>query len=205
MGGSIVHTEFSETQQLQRMTGMVAVAGIASAASGASGRDAVMRSAISVVTVYLFDSGTDKTQSPLDVIGATLGRLWALPNTIIGLAYGGVGMMFGAEPIWDAQSGILHFINMPPWMMQSAMSLGHVHVYNSDSYKNVSGTPIKNRNGVPVILEETLHTRQAEILGPFYLPLHTISMGSSLILGGGTHDYNLLEMGPEMGQSPWPW
>ncbi len=55
MGGSIVHTEFSDTQQLQRMTGMVAVAGIASAASGASGRDAVMRSAISVVTVYLFN------------------------------------------------------------------------------------------------------------------------------------------------------
>lgn len=55
-----------------------------------------------------------------------------------------------------------------------------------------------------VILEETLHTRQAETLGPLYLPLHGLSMGASILTGGGTHGNNILEAGPMRGTGPWP-
>ena len=137
----------------------------------------------------------------LDVVG----KIWALPNTIIGLAYGGAGMLFGATPVWDSAAGILRFTNMPEWMMPTAMSLGHVQVFGPGSYKNPDGTYALNRFGVSIVREETLHTRQAEILGPLYLPLHGLSMGESLLTGGGTHSNNLLEYGPERGSGAWPW
>ena len=49
-----------------------------------------------------------------------LGMIWALPNTLLGLAYGGIGMLFGAIPVWDSENWVLKFVNMPEWMMPSA-------------------------------------------------------------------------------------
>lgn len=56
-----------------------------------------------------------------------------------------------------------------------------------------------------MVAKEALDSRQAELLGPLYLPLHIFSMGGSIMTGGGTHNNNLLEMGPERGVGPWPW
>lgn len=53
LGGGIVHANV-QTQALQA-GGMIIVSGIAAAASGANSRDAVMRSAVSVITVYLYN------------------------------------------------------------------------------------------------------------------------------------------------------
>jgi hypothetical protein len=149
--------------------------------------------------------GKSRSLTPLSFFRGVLKRIWALPNTIIGLAYGGIGMIFGAKPVWDSSAGILRFTNMPRWMMPSALSLGHVQVFGKGYYQNQDGTDAVNRFSVPVVTEETLHTRQAEVLGPLYLPLQGLSMGVSLLTGGGTHDNNLLEMGPERNNGPWPW
>lgn len=134
-----------------------------------------------------------------------LATLWALPNTLVGLAYGGIGVLCGARPEWDANRGILRFVDMPRWLMPTAMSLGHVQVYADGLCRRADGSPAANRFGIPVVTEETLHTRQAEVLGPFYLPLHALCMLGSIATGGGTHDHNLLELGPERGRGPWPW
>ncbi|WP_165742098.1 type VI secretion system Vgr family protein, partial [Candidatus Thiosymbion oneisti] len=154
------------------------------------------------------DNAAPQTEKPADkgegggFFGAVLGilgRIWALPNTLIGFVYGGVGMLFGATPVGDSQAGILRFIDMPSWMMPSAMSLGHVHLFGPDCYTQSVRT------------EELLHTQQAEVLGPFSLPLHAISMAASVLIstvkppsepGRMTHEYNLLEMGPEHGTGP---
>ncbi|CDT87032.1 Rhs family protein-like protein [Vibrio coralliirubri] len=53
LGGGIVHHNV-QTQTLQA-GGMIIVSGIAAAASGANSRDAVMRSAMSVITIYLYN------------------------------------------------------------------------------------------------------------------------------------------------------
>jgi hypothetical protein len=132
-------------------------------------------------------------------LARTARHVWALPNTAVGLVYGGTGMLFGATPVWDANDTILRFKDMPGWLMPSAMSMGHVQVYGPGVHGQL------NRFGVPIVMEENLHTRQAEILGPTYFPLHGLSMFGSLISGGGTHDRNLLEIGPERGRGPWPW
>ncbi len=54
LGGGIVH-DGDKTLTLQEAGGMVIVSGIAAAASGANSRDAVMRSAMSVITIYLYN------------------------------------------------------------------------------------------------------------------------------------------------------
>ncbi|CAM3066151.1 hypothetical protein [Vibrio neptunius] len=53
LGGGIVHANV-QTQVLQA-GGMVIVSGIAAAASGANSQDAVMRSAVSSITIYLYN------------------------------------------------------------------------------------------------------------------------------------------------------
>lgn len=134
-----------------------------------------------------------------------IGTLWALPNTLVGLVYGGLGVLFGARQEWDATGGILRFVDMPSWLMPTAMSLGHVQVYACERCRAADGSLATNRFGIPVAIEETLHTRQAEVLGPLYLPLHALCMLGSVVTGGGTHNHNLLEIGPERGRGPWPW
>jgi len=134
-----------------------------------------------------------------------LGTLWALPNSLVGLIYGAIGVLWGARHEWDATGRILRIVDMPRWLMPTAMSLGHVQVYAGGCCKRADGSPAANRFGVPVVTEETLHTRQAEVLGPLYLPLHALCMLGSVVTGGGTHDHNLLEIGPERGRGPWPW
>ncbi|MFA0463817.1 RHS repeat domain-containing protein [Vibrio sp. 10N.261.45.F1] len=54
LGGGIVH-DGDKTLTLQEAGGMIIVSGIAAAASGANSRDAVMRSAMSVITIYLYN------------------------------------------------------------------------------------------------------------------------------------------------------
>ncbi|MGD8117823.1 RHS repeat-associated core domain-containing protein [Vibrio sp. TRT 29B02] len=62
LGGGIVHANV-QTQTLQA-GGMIIVSGIAAAASGSNSRDAVMRSAISVITIYLYnDAQAEKDSS----------------------------------------------------------------------------------------------------------------------------------------------
>lgn len=134
-----------------------------------------------------------------------IARLWASPNSMAGICLGSVGMLFGATPLRDPTIGILCFIDMPRWLMPTAMSLGHVHVYGVGCHRRADGCPALNRFGIATTLEESLHTRQAEILGPFYLPLHALCMIGSILSGGGTHNHNPLEFGPERGRGPWPW
>lgn len=130
---------------------------------------------------------------------------WASPNSLVGLIYGGVGLFYGARVEWHAPGGVLRFVDLPAWLMPTAMSLGHVHVYGEGRCRHADGSPVANRFGVAVVTEENLHTLQAEVLGPLYLPLHGLCMFGSIATGGGTHNHNLLEIGPERGRGPWPW
>src|SRR5690606_2528464 len=56
-----------------------------------------------------------------------IGKIWALPNTIIGLVYGGighvVGMIAGTSPSISFGNNAIQFHNNP--LMPSAMALGN--------------------------------------------------------------------------------
>ncbi|MGL6315697.1 RHS repeat-associated core domain-containing protein [Vibrio sp. WXL103] len=54
-GGRVVHSTFNESQVYEQMAGMAVVSSVAAVASGANSRDAVMRSAVSSLTIYLYN------------------------------------------------------------------------------------------------------------------------------------------------------
>ncbi len=98
------------------------------------------------------------------------GYLWNSPNTVIGLAYGGVQIPFGARP-----------------------KLGP----NGIEFQNA---PLQNLFGRDVTLitreqHETAHTYQGEWLGPFYLPAYIAGAAAGEISTGDWHN-NFMENGP---------
>jgi hypothetical protein len=75
-------------------------------------------------------------RNPLSDIEGALKRIWALPNTIIGLAYGSVGMIFRAKPVWDSAQGAINIFVMlaqnnlrsPIYSRAVSTTVGEVHL-----------------------------------------------------------------------------
>lgn len=134
-----------------------------------------------------------------------LKKIWALPNTLLGLLFGGVGLLMGAKAHWAADVGVLRFTDMPRKLLRSAMSLGHVQLFSIGCFTTLGGDLTPNRMGTPIATEETLHTRQAEVLGPFYLLFYLAGLIISLVTTRSTHDNNFMEKAPECGAGLWPW
>ena len=97
-----------------------------------------------------------------------LGKIWTLPNTAIGLAIGLLALPFGARP--GLGNNAIEFRRFPIGPT-GALTLGNVTLY---------------RNARPDVPDfwygafqdtgrhERAHTRQAETLGPFYLPAYLL-------------------------------
>lgn len=133
-----------------------------------------------------------------------LKKIWALPNTLIGLVYGIIGLFAGAKMHWDNEIGVLRFTKIPRNVLRSAISLGHVQLFSVGYFKTPGGSYTGNRLGTPVAEEETWHTRQAEVLGPFYLVFYLVGLIISLATTNTTHHNNFMEKGPEHGAGLWP-
>ncbi len=121
-------------------------------------------------------------------------KCWNAPNTLIGLAWGGVGYLFGAEI--TAGHNAIQFENHPfmPW---GAITLG-----NTISYPPGFGPNYTLPNGT-VGAHEMQHTFQGQVLGPFYLQANLAGGLYSLITAGNWHDNNFMEAGP-MSNPPRP-
>lgn len=141
----------------------------------------------------------------MGVILTVLKKIWALPNTLIGLLYGIIGLFIGAKVHWENDIGVLRFTDMPRNLLGSAISLGHVQLFSVGYFKTLGGSYTPNRLGTPIAEEETWHTRQAEVLGPFYLLFYLAGLLISLATTKTTHHNNFMEKGPENGAGLWPW
>lgn len=143
----------------------------------------------------------------LDVVG----KLWALPNTVIGLAYGAPGHVIGKirnilrlrndEPRISFGNNAIQFENNP--LVKTAITLGNVIIYGSGKRYR----PGASRHGGAHTLgaEEMQHTFQSELLGPFYLPAHgLLGVAAKLIHGYWHGPLNLLEAGPH-DEKPTAW
>jgi hypothetical protein len=149
--------------------------------------------------------------NPLSVVGDVLGKVWGLPNTVLGLAYGGVGHVIGevgqafgifsAEPNISFGNNAIQFENNP--LMLSAMTFGNAVVYGTHPARH----PNSPRYGGAHTLgfEEMQHTYQSQVLGPLYFPAHIVSGVTGLIRNGSWHGSSaFLEHGPHL-RSPTPW
>ncbi len=143
--------------------------------------------------------------SVCETVLSILGKIWTLPNTLIGFVYGFtghiLGLLMGTQPRITFGNNAIQFTNNP--LMISAMTLGNVIVYGS-GYNPAQPSP-SNTNSISLGVEEMQHTFQAEILGPFYFPAHLILGTAAVINNNNWHgSTNLLEVGPHS-PTPRPW
>ncbi len=139
-----------------------------------------------------------------------LGKLWNLPNTVLGLFLGfaGYGLSwcgnrFGAyahPPGISVGNNAIQFHNNV-LMVFGALTVGNVICYGCRCAPHSHGA------------HERQHTIQGQVLGPFYLPLHLLAQlasvcthpigacrGPSIVHGKA----NFLEVGP-LSDPPRPW
>jgi len=163
--------------------------------------------------------GSMNTRELVKVALYVVGKVWNLPNTVIGLAYGGVGhltgLVMGTNPSISVGNNAIQFLNNP--FTQTATTLGNVVLYhgeNVDSNNVVwDYAPGSTLNGyAPTGLgnEEMQHTIQGQVLGPLYFPAH-IGLGAAAMIRSGQYNNpgwhsstNVLENCPHS-STPSPW
>lgn len=134
-----------------------------------------------------------------------LGKLWASPATLVGLAVGVPGLLvallLGRRPRVGVGFNALTFTQSP--FVGTAIALGNVVVYG----RNAACQPdsVCRPSGRCLAYEEMQHTIQAQWLGPLYLPAHLVFGVAALVADGRWHGRtNRLEVGPHA-REPHPW
>lgn len=118
-------------------------------------------------------------------------KIWNLPNTIIGLGLGILGLPFGAKVSFG--NNAIQFENHPLMHKRGAITLGNVIAYGKETSPNQLGD------------HERQHTYQGELLGPLYLFAHLFNGLRAKLNEGYWHGHsNALERGP-MKKVPTPW
>jgi len=125
------------------------------------------------------------------------GKIWALPNTIIGTVVGLAGVPFGATISFG--NNAIQFENYP-WG-DGAITLGNSVIYArgtspSDSLTGLYGDPRKLNIG----MHERGHTLQYQALGPVFLPAYLLSGGIS-----ASNSFEQAANNYAAGGSWWPW
>jgi hypothetical protein len=111
-----------------------------------------------------------------------LGKIWTLPNTVIGLVTGTAALCFGATP--RLRHNALVFFNCP-FLCRGAVTLGNVILTTEPSLDllvttyalrcNSSGQGAAIGDLVHLGKHEEAHTYQYQMLGPFFLPVYCIA------------------------------
>ena len=134
------------------------------------------------------------------------GKLWNLPNTVLGLGYGLAGHVAGElnrlrpgdqpDPRIQFGHNAVEFINNPAGGV-SAITIGNTTAYNDDPYRE---------HDEDYMAHERAHTIQGQQLGPGYLPSNILGGALGLIRDGEWHGpSNWNERGPqENPPRPWP-
>lgn len=140
-------------------------------------------------------------------IGAArlLGILWALPNTLIGLLAGAIGMPFGARPELSRKDYALVFHRWP-WGPGGAITFGNTILHTGTTLDSECVT-YEHRAGrckhpqIKLGDHERAHVYQYMVLGPLFLPVY--------LLCGGVSVRNPLERAADRyamtGKNWWPW
>jgi hypothetical protein len=104
-----------------------------------------------------------------------LGKLWASPNTALGLAFGGVAVMLGARA--RVGRNAVEFLDHPfvAFAGKSAVTLGNTIHYapGRDAAHVVARYDRAGQVGLGD--HEEAHTRQYELWGPFFLPAYVVA------------------------------
>ena len=134
-----------------------------------------------------------------------LGLAWALPNTVLGLIAGLVGLAFGAHMHWRPRDLAVVFHDWP-WGPGGALTLGNVILHTGDTLDSTCVTYAHragHRHEDPIMLvdHERAHVYQYMALGLLFLPLYLVC--------GGISARNPFERAADRyaqtGRGWWPW
>jgi RHS repeat-associated protein len=138
-------------------------------------------------------------------LGDALGTMWGLPQEIAGIAYGAANRISGGT----ASGGPLGSIVIENSPLQRALggpnsgiTLGHWICFAGNAGYYRQG---ENHSSLD---HELQHVVQSDTLGPLYLPLHALSLGSGYLLDSGDEHapHAFVETGPQADPPrPWPW
>ena len=135
----------------------------------------------------------------------SLGALWTLPNTLLGLALGAAGLAFGAHAHWRPREMALVFHRWP-WGPGGAITFGNVILHTGDDLDSPCVTYAHRAGHAEEALivladHERAHVYQYLALGPLFLPLY--------LLSGGISVRNRFERAADRyastGRGWWPW
>jgi hypothetical protein len=121
---------------------------------------------------------------------------WTLPTSFIGWVFAKLTCLGPPERVGGpAARGWLFILPPNKYRFIGAVALGHVIV--------AAPSMLKGEAGRWTLAHELAHTRQHDVLGPLYLPLHGLCQLLSSIVSWirpipgypGTHAYNPLERG----------
>jgi len=113
-----------------------------------------------------------------------LGILWTLPNTLIGLIGGSVGLLFGASVQFSRRDFALVFHRWP-WGPGGAITFGNTILHTGDTLDSQCLT-YEHRAGrcdhprIKIGDHERAHVYQYMVLGPLFLPLYLLCSGVSV-------------------------
>ena len=113
-----------------------------------------------------------------------LGIVWTLPNTLLGLVAGAVGMLAGARPRFNRRDFALVF-HYWPWGPGGAITLGNTILHTGDTL-DCECVTYEHRAGHhqhPLIKlgdHERAHVYQYMVLGPLFLPVYLLCGGVSV-------------------------
>lgn len=137
------------------------------------------------------------------------GKLWALPNTLLGVALGSagaltqeIGYLFGVtnnRPGIEIVGNAIEFTNNAFVDANTALALGNAIVYDPDWGPTEEGGMLNSN----VRNHETAHTYQSEMLGPFYLPTWIIGATVAWAQDKDPMRDNILERGPYGSDEAW--
>lgn len=134
-----------------------------------------------------------------------LGALWTLPNTLLGLGLGALGLAFGAHVHWRRRELAVVFHRWP-WGPGGAITFGNVILHTGDDLDSpcVTYAHRAGRGDEPAIVladHERAHVYQYMALGLLFLPLY--------LLCGGISVRNPFERAADRyaqtGRGWWPW
>ena len=150
------------------------------------------------------------------------GKIWTLPNTLLGLGVGGVGHLGQQLANWydpskydDPDIGFgnnaIEFTNNPFGNLlvpsgDAAVTLGNSIIY-SDGPEAHNKQPGWGHLHSDLGSHEQAHTIQAQVLGPLYLPAWGMGAAVAAVQGKPDpfgHD-NMMETGPYNADKPWTW
>ena len=113
---------------------------------------------------------------------SALGKIWTLPNTLLGLLLGLPGLIFGARLRFGDNAILFYNLPLLSYLPPMAITFGNVVLYRKDAWPERVVGRYDGKGRQQIRHHERAHTVQYERWGPFFLPVYLL-----LVLWPGVH------------------